>query len=289
HEIVRAVPAPFMDPDDPACRAPEPLDEPDWRAWLRQLTRISACAPVLMIGEDGDALFRPPGLLTMLRGWPAHDVLRRVISYTVSHRHHPHLGIWLRHRLRAPFVPRGDRAPRWIRRDVLARTRAGGEPAALPHPARPDAVRYLSDPIWQSVLEAAQPAYTGVPLEIVWPLLDVRVMEFVFSIPPVPWCQRKELMRQAFRGELPDEVLARNKEPLRGFFEEQAAQWRAASLGALPPLGDAVRDFVDSRSVAHTLKTGSVEEILAVRRAFVLDQWLRTVERSSAVRSTPGA
>ncbi|MFI5232329.1 MAG: asparagine synthase-related protein, partial [Gemmatimonadales bacterium] len=47
HEIVRAVPAPFMDPDDPACRAPEPLDEPDWRAWLRQLTRISACAPVL--------------------------------------------------------------------------------------------------------------------------------------------------------------------------------------------------------------------------------------------------
>ncbi|MFI5230597.1 MAG: asparagine synthase-related protein, partial [Gemmatimonadales bacterium] len=242
--------------------------------------------PVLMIGEDGDALFRPPGLLTMLRSWPAHDVLRRVISYTVSHRHHPHLGIWLRHRLRAPFGPREARAPRWIHAEALARAASAATPGAPAHATRPDAVGYLSDPMWQSVLEAAQTAYTGVPLEIVWPFLDVRLIQFVFSIPPVPWCQRKELVRRAFRGELPGEVLARPKQPLRGFFEEQAARWRSAPHH--PKLGDAVREFVDTRSVAGTLETGSVDEVHAVRRVFVLDQWLRNAERSSAARSTRG-
>ncbi|MGH7653894.1 MAG: asparagine synthetase B family protein [Gemmatimonadaceae bacterium] len=284
HEVVRAEPAPFMDPDDTAFRTPEPLDEPEWRDWVRQLGQISSVAPVLLSGEDGDALFRPPGLLTMLRSWPVHDILRRVLSYTISHRHHPHLGLWLRRRLLAPFVPRADRVWRWIRRD--ARARLPALPSTVPHATRPDAVRYLADPIWQGMLESAQPAYTGVPLEIVWPFLDVRVMEFVFSIPPVPWCQRKELVRRAFRGELPDEVLTRPKEPLRGFFEEQAARWSAAAHQ--PTLGDAVREFVDTRSVADTLKTGSVDEVLAVRRVFVLDQWLRNLERSPAARSIRG-
>lgn len=278
HEIVRAEPEPFLHPDDTRLATPEPLDEPGWSAWLRQLGCISLCAPVLMIGEDGDALFRPPGLLTMLRSWPAHDVFRQVVTYTVSHRRYPHLGIWLRRRLRAPFGLRDDRVPRWIQRDALARAGSNEPPREKPHAGRPDAVRYLADPVWQSVLEAAQPAYTGVPLEMVWPFLDVRLIEFVFSIPPVPWCQRKELVRRAFRGELPDEVLTRGKKPLVGFFEEQAARWRAAPHPPVTAFGDAVREFVDTRNVAHTLETGSVEEILAVRRAFVLDQWLRRVE-----------
>ncbi len=173
-------------------RTPEPLDEPEWSGWRDQLREISASTSTLISGEDGDALFRPPGLLTMLRAWPAHEVIRRVIAYTISYRHHPHLGIWLTRRLNAPFM----RLPRGA------------------HPTRPDAVGYLSDPIWQSVLEIAQPSYTGVALDMVWPLLDTRVIDFVFSIPPVPWCQRKELIRQSFRGELPDEVLSRKKSPL---------------------------------------------------------------------------
>ncbi|HEY2848916.1 MAG TPA: asparagine synthase-related protein [Gemmatimonadaceae bacterium] len=275
HEIIRMEPAPFIDPDDAAFRTPEPLDEPGWREHVRQLEQISSGAPVLLNGEDGDALFRPPGLLTMLRSWPARDVLRRVMRYTVSHRHHPHLGVWLRRRLRTVFSPREDRVRRWIRQDARAGARV--PPSAGPHETRPDAVRYLADPIWQHVLESAQTAYTGVPLEIVWPFLDVRVMEFVFSVPPVPWCQRKELIRRSFRDELPDEVLTRRKEPLRGLFEEQVARWRAAPHKR--KLGGAVCEFVDTRSVADTLERGSVDDVLAVRRVFVLDQWLR---------STPG-
>ena len=245
---------------DAVSRTPEPLDEPEWNGWRDQLARVSAKTSTLIIGEDGDALFRPPGLLTMLRSWPAHDVIRRVIAYTISYRHHPHLGVWLSRRLNAPFMrlPRG------------------------PHRTRPDAVGYLSNPIWQSVLETAQPAYTGVALEMVWPLLDTRVIEFVFSIPPVPWCQRKELMRQSFRGELPDEVLSRKKSPLHGFSERQVAEWRVTQRTPVWSFGEAIREFVDTQSVANTLQSGSVESVLVAWRVLSLDRWLES-ERSASV------
>jgi asparagine synthase (glutamine-hydrolysing) len=278
HEVIREDSRALSQLDDPGFRTPEPLDEPAWDSWIHQLRRISSDARTLIVGEDGDALFRPPGLLTMLRSWPAPDLMRRVVAYTISHRHHPHLGVWLRRRIAAPFRPRADRTPPWIRRDFLARS---GDPhlsGVAAHPTRPDAVRYLSDPVWQSVLESAQPAYTGVELEMVWPFLDTRVIEFVFSIPPVPWCQRKELVRRAFHGELPDEILERPKSPLNRFFERQVATWRESRRPEEITVGDGVREFVDSRMVGGTLERGSLGEVSAAWRVLELDHWLRNLQ-----------
>jgi asparagine synthase (glutamine-hydrolysing) len=275
HEVIRDDSRPLSHLDDPGFNTPEPLDEPAWDSWIRQLRRIASDAQTLVVGEDGDALFRPPGLLTMLRSWPATDVMRRVIAYTISHRRHPHLGIWLRRRLAAPFHRRTDRAPAWIRREVLARAGDAHAPGAAAHPTRPDAVRYLDHPVWQCVLESAQPAYTGVELEMVWPFLDTRVIEFVFSIPPVPWCQRKELVRRAFRGELPGEILERPKSPLHGFAERQVAMWRESRRPEATAIGDEVREFVDSRRVADTLENGSFGDVSAAWRVLALDHWIR--------------
>ena len=275
HHVVREAPLPLAHLDTPGFRTPEPLDEPEWGQWVRQLAAIARVSSVLINGEDGDALLRPPGLLTMLRSWPPLDTFGRVVRYTISNRRQPHLGIWLRRGLRSPFAPRPVRPPEWIRRAVLARTgpvEPGGPPA---HPGRPDAVRSLGDPVWQSVLETAQPAYTGVPLRVVWPLLDTRVIEFVFSTPPVPWCQHKELLRRAFRDELPDDVLRRPKSPLRGYFEGRAVQWRSARGGAIHRFGEAIGEFVDTRKVMRTLQRGPVTDVPAAWRVLILDQWLR--------------
>jgi asparagine synthase (glutamine-hydrolysing) len=278
HEVIREDSRTLSHLDDPGFRTPEPLDEPAWDSWSHQLRRISTDARTLIVGEDGDALFRPPGLLTMLRSWPAADVMRCVVGYTISHRRHPHLGIWLRRRLAAPFRPRADRAPAWIRRDVLARSGDPRAPSGAAHPTRPDAVRYLAHPVWQSVLESANPTYTGVELDMVWPFLDTRVIEFVFSIPPVPWCQGKELVRRAFRGELPDEILERPKSPLNRFFERQVATWRESRRPEKIALGDGVREFVDSRMVAGTLESGSLQDVSAAWRVLELDHWIRNLQ-----------
>lgn len=282
HHVVRNTAVPLAHLAAPGFHTPEPLDEPEWGSWTAQLREISAGAPTLVSGEDGDALFRPPGLATMLRTRPLAEVASSVLKYTVSHRHQPHLGLWLRHGMRSPLKPRRVRVPRWVRRDVRSRAARGYVPSAAGHPVRPDAVRSLGDSIWQSVLEQSQPAYTGVPLEIAWPLLDVRLMEFVFAIPPVPWCQRKELMRRALAGDVPDEVVARPKAPLHGYSEERVARWRADQHGVAPRFGSAIREFVDTHAVTDTLQRGSVWDVLAAWRVLILDRWLQRIERERA-------
>jgi len=246
-EIVRDTLAPLAHLESARFHTPEPLDEPEWGTWTRLLRRIAAGSPVLIIGDDGDALLRPPGLITMLRTMPPLDVFRRVLSYAASRRERPHLGLGA----------------------ALARS-------ARSHALRPEAVRALENPVWQSVLEPAQRAYTGAALDIVWPLLDTRVIEFVFSVPPVPWCQKKELLRRAFKDELTDSILARPKAPLTGFFEGEVAAWRAHERTSPIVLSDRVREFVDSTRALDTLRSGSTEGVLAMWRVLILDQWLRT-------------
>jgi asparagine synthase (glutamine-hydrolysing) len=247
-EVIRDALAPLSHLGSAQFRTPEPLDEPEWGSWTRLLGRIASDAPVLIIGDDGDALFRPPGLIPTLRAWPAADVFRRVLSHVMLRGRRPHLGP----RASLAFAP----------------------PA---HPLRSEAVRALGNPVWQSVLEPSQRAYTGVALDMVWPLLDTRVIEFVFSIPPVPWCQKKELLRRAFKVELTDSILARPKAPLRGFFDGQVAAWRAREGSRAIVLSDRVRDFVDSTRALDTLKSGSTESVLATWRVLILNQWLQGV------------
>ncbi len=273
-QIVNDAPVAWSHLAERGFRTPEPLDEPAWAAWLRLVDRISSDANVLVMGEDGDALLRPPGLLTMLRTWPARDVIGRVARYTLAHRHHPHLGIWWRRRVRNLFGHGRGPTSDWVRTEVLSRT-AEDLPRALAHPARPDAVRFLSAPVWQSVLESAQQSYTRAPVAQVWPLLDLRVISFVFSIPPVPWCQKKELLRRSFVGEIPDEVLRRPKSPLHGYFERQVRDWRASQSLDRITLGKFTLEFVDSQSVADTFRNGTVAEVLGAWRVLALDQWLQ--------------
>lgn len=279
HEIVRYEGVPFAHLAERGFRTPEPLDEPDWGPWARVLQRVSRDAPTLIVGEDGDSLFRPPGLITMLRAWPAHDAVRRVLAYIATNRRKPHLGFWLRRRLAAPFKRSPGYDPRWLRREFVARDRSRAPASAGAHATRPEAVSYLGDPYLQQLLGAAQPEYTRVPLETVWPLLDTRVIEFVFSIPPVPWCQDRELMRKAFRNELPSEVITRPKSPARGRFERQVAEWRASAGADTVALSDAVSHFVDTSSVLDTLRVGRVTDAGVAWRVLVLDQWLRQLER----------
>jgi asparagine synthase (glutamine-hydrolysing) len=275
HEIVDDVPVPMEHLADRELRLPEPLDEPAHAAWRRLATRIAGETPVAFMGDDADALFQPSGLLTMLRTWPPLDVLARVARYTVRHRHHPHLGLWLRRRLRELVKPRAPAVPAWVRRDLVARAGIPRPSVIAPHPTRPDAQRFLLGSICQRVLETCEPACTGAPIEVRYPFLDTRVLEFALAIPPVPWCQKKELMRVAFRDELPEEVLGRPKTPLGAFDEAQVARWRARRSPITLALAPRTAEFVDTARILDYLKSGSTEQVLAAWRVLALDRWLR--------------
>jgi asparagine synthase (glutamine-hydrolysing) len=82
------------------------------------------------------------------------------------------------------------------------------------HPWHPRALASFKSPIWQSFLEPFDPAMSGTPLDWRHPYLDLRVLTFLLSVPPVPWARRKRLLRDSMRGVLPDVIVNRDKTPL---------------------------------------------------------------------------
>lgn len=86
----------------------------------------------------------------------------------------------------------------------------------LIHPLRPEAYQQLSSSGWSYLFESYDPGVTGLPVEVRYPFFDLRLVNYLLAIPPVPWCLHKELMRVAMRGILPESVRMRPKTPMLG-------------------------------------------------------------------------
>lgn len=109
--------------------------------------------------------------------------------------------------------------PPWIdpslarRLDLEQRLGGNGAGPVPRHPWRPRAVAGFNDPIWPAVFADYEFEESLGPLVLRHPFLDLRVLEFMLSVPTLPWAREKLLLREAMRGRLPDEVLARRKVP----------------------------------------------------------------------------
>jgi asparagine synthase (glutamine-hydrolysing) len=165
--------------------------------------------------------------------------------------------------------------PPWLDRGLVEdlrlqeRLRGASAAATSRHPWHPKAVASFGDPIWPRMLDAFD--YDEALSPIVWrhPFLDLRVLEFMLSIPPLPWGRRKLILRQAMRGRLPAEVLARNKTPLAG--SPLAEPLRRHGLPELARDGRFGR-YVDSKALpAASSFAGYPERLVA---AHALDHWL---------------
>lgn len=253
---------------------PEPIDEPDL-ASARSLNRlIGDHSPVVLQGEDADALLAPPALTAMMRRGSPARLVWDVVLYTVRTGHHPYLGFWLAKRIRfwrSGVQPRAA----WLR-DAAGPSAV--EPLSPTSHSRPEATRRLAQSLWQSIHQISDREYLGAPIEYRWPFLDTRLIEFAFSIPPIPWCQRKEIVRRALTGAVPDEVVRRPKTTVSGYFDRSVADWRARTNAVCPPLNDLTAEYVDAARLAETLRSGDTEQVLGAWRAIQFDRWIRQLD-----------
>jgi asparagine synthase (glutamine-hydrolysing) len=79
---------------------------------------------------------------------------------------------------------------------------------------RPEAYRALAGPGWVAAFASADPGATHHQVECRHPFFDSRLVKFLLALPALPWCADKEILREAMRGVLPDEVRLRRKSPL---------------------------------------------------------------------------
>ena len=151
----------------------------------------------------------------------------------------------LRH---VPELDPFDVLPPWLREDFAKKLNLAERQQALglggdsSHPWHPLAYDSFTSPAWQSYFEdhAFEESLAG--FEWRYPFLDLRVLEFMLAVPPVPWGWKKRLIRASMRGRLPRAVLAREKTPLDCYPE--IATMRTAGLPSLPQ-SHRVGRFVD--------------------------------------------
>lgn len=204
-------------------------------------------------GRLGEALFlylKAKGR----RGW--RQTMRRYIGRDDSAPAEPDTSCWLDRGL-------ADRLDQEAR---LARLTASNPKA---HPWHPRAVASFASPVWTAMFDGFDRDESLAPMVWRHPYLDLRVLGFLLSVPPVPWAREKLLMREAMRGQLPDAVLSRPKTPLAG-----TPLAGAIAAHGLPPLSGAppLAHYVDLRALPEQLPPGAaLDRLIAVH---ALDHWL---------------
>lgn len=210
---------------DPYCRGLEPTDTPMRAAFVDLMARLAAHDRVLLTGQGGDSvLYTSHGyFVKMLRQGLLLPAVLQAASYAITRRRRPPLLI-RSHALRALGLRSDQPAfPSWIREDFAHAHALRARWAEFwswrsrsLHPWRPEAAVFATQPMWPNAFETYDFAWTGSRLELSVPFLDVRLVEFLFTLPAMPHFADKDILRQAMKGQIPESVRTRMKAPLAG-------------------------------------------------------------------------
>ena len=268
---------------------PEPLHEPDGAVSCDALRAQAARCRVMLTGWDGDALLSEspkPYFRKLLKEGRVGRLLAGVVRYAISERRLLPLGFraWLT-RARPARDQNAPSYPAWLNPALEERLglRARWEQvhAAVPasHPVRPYGHRifaYLMQ--WSDFFDGYDSGVTRLALECRHPLLDLRLVDYCLTLPPLPWCVKKRILRDAMRGLLPEPVRLRPKTPLAGWpgskmLRAAGAQWID---GFVPAPG--LDAYVDREKIPKTWGGDYPLQAWANLRPLSLNFWLRNLQ-----------
>ena len=214
---------------------PTTTPEPSTSVWSFESDRalhrdVAGTARVAFYGEGPDNALAYDweaylGHLIRRRQWL--EAAKAVRSHASADRESPKLkagAAWLTRKVRsgARSTPAGAATlPAWLNRALasrldLARRCVPAPPGSTKsgHPWRSRTYESLKSNLWRRLFDRFDPAMYGVPGEVRHPYLDVRLLRFFLTLPVIPWCRNKAILREAMKGILPDAVIARKKTPL---------------------------------------------------------------------------
>lgn len=250
-------------------RGVEPNPEPFSAAFDDFMSLAAARGAVLMGGWGGDPLLATSRayLFDLLRRGRFVRFAAEAGRFAIRRRELPPLLL----RTNLGLHRNRDTPPAWLLPHLHERWHAP-LPAIDPraHPYRPEAFQGMHSSAWQAVFES----YAQHPIAFDAPLFDTRLVEFALSLPPMPFFAGKDLLREAMRGWLPDEVRLRPKTPLRGdplavVWPRVAPQW-LGTIDACEPLDR----YVSRRILREELRKGSKAHVRHQAHAVALAQWL---------------
>jgi asparagine synthase (glutamine-hydrolysing) len=269
--------------DDVDHRYPEPTADPFYARKIELYRRISLHCRVALSGEGGDNLMYFQ-MWPYLKDLARHQQWNRLAFETAWFlwiRPLPWLGVVRRIQRLFGKPGEGSRIPPWIASDFARRT--GLEErwkerrqflfCGERHVARPRAHASMLSPLWTSLFESEDPGATHYPLEVRYPFLDLRIVNYLLAIPAFPWLYKKKLLRDSMIKKLPEKVRLRSKTPLSidpttAKVRESGNEWiNEAQFSA-----QAVQ-FVDPIRLVKSCGRIGLAEI----RAYCLAKWLKGI------------
>jgi len=205
---------------------PEPSNVSLLAIFADQLKQIATHSRVLLDGNGGDPVFYSWGayfyFAHLVKNWQFDRLISDTVKYVVSHKRLPQPGLRSQVKRWLGIRPPLPSYPLWLNPDFSAklelplRWEKFYSQKPLIHPIRPEAYQQLTSSAWPYLFESSDAGVTGKPVEVRYPFFDLRLVNYLLAIPPVPWCLHKELMRVAMQGILPESVRMRPKSPLAG-------------------------------------------------------------------------
>lgn len=269
---------------------PEPVDDPLAAGMVRQFAQIARHAPVVLSGEGSDNLmeFEPwPYLRDLWQTGCRIRAGRELAEHVfVRFRAPDGLGGPLRRITHLASRLKEDKPefPRWLNPDFVAalklRERWPEPKNGIPwnaHPYHPRAYASLFFPEWSYMFEREDAAFTRALVEVRYPFLDLRLVNYLLAIPAMPWFFRKFLLREAVRGRIPESIRRRPKrgvqtDPLvcaaqnKGFWLRETSFWCQT------------KQYVDPKALAGFVWRADSERVAAKLRPWCLDLWLKRVD-----------
>ena len=264
-------------------RQPEPINGPLAAASFDQSQEIASHSRVLLSGNGGDPVLYPSTsyFFYLLKKLQFGVAIKDVAAYFLAHGRLPQVGARTKLKGLLKRQPAPLELPAWLDQDFAARLdlqrryeQLNKTPAAI-HPTHPEAYRFLTTPYWPFLFETHEPGVTFAPVEARFPFFDLRLVNYFLSIPPLPWCLKKEILRAAMRGLLPEQVRLRPKAPLGGdptlaLFRRRDKHWLKMHLGSSSTLAS----YVNVTAALAMNRTEDSDEVWGLFRIVGFSKWL---------------
>ena len=266
--------------DDPRCRGLEPVDTPFRAAFIDFWRALGERGRTVITGQGGDAVLYASHrhFVDLVRRGRILRAAREALGYAMTRRRMPPL-LFRSHLTRALHLASDEPPfPPWMRAALRERWRevwSWRARAKALHRWRPEAAHFARQPAWPNAFQSYDHAWTGVRAAVTTPFFDLRVVEFLFSLPPMPHFADKDIVRRAMAGRLPDTVRLRPKTPLgpdpaEVLIRQELDRW-------LPLVSDsAVAAYVDTRMLTESLTSAGVQgrTMYQIVPVFALTMWM---------------
>ncbi len=281
------IPIHYIQGDDypflkPAIGTTRPLEISQPSLWLDSEIKFSELGRVVLTGHAGDNLFAYPSIAWGDTG--LFDFIANMIQLHHLYDKAPPLNTGLRKKIKTLFDRNGMTAaypyPSWLNADFEKkldlkkewRRMWDGRKEKRSHNARASSLELsLLRPDWNTDDIILNSSFT--PTEKRDPYLDLRMVEFVLSLPALPWLFNKHILRQSLKNRLPDEVVFRPKTPLGALDfalvkrsgERWLNDWK---------ISEKTLTYVDDANLSETSLDSEINAYLNAR-PFALDNWLK--------------